>query len=154
MPELRGAWDEAELAAFLTETAVPIRLTTRRPDGSLWPVALWYRYRDGAFECATRADADVVRFLRREPAVAIDVSTNDIPYRGVRGYGAATVAETGGTEVLRDLVERYLGGIDSELARELLRADREEVLIRIAPEELFSWDYAERMGDVRQNEDS
>ncbi|MFB6120342.1 MAG: pyridoxamine 5'-phosphate oxidase family protein [Halobacteriaceae archaeon] len=148
MTEFRGAWDETKVATFLSEATIPIRIAVHRPDGSLWPVALWYRYRDGAFECATRADADVVRFLRRDPSVAVDVSTNEIPYRGVRGTGTATVSEDGADEVLRALVDRYLGDADSSLARELLREDREEVHIRIEPAALFSWDYADRMGDV------
>lgn len=85
MTEFRGTWTEAEVEAFLAEATVPIRLATHRTDGSLWMVALRYRYRNGSFECATRADADVVRLLRNDAEVAFDVSTNDVPYRGVRG---------------------------------------------------------------------
>jgi nitroimidazol reductase NimA-like FMN-containing flavoprotein (pyridoxamine 5'-phosphate oxidase superfamily) len=148
MVDVRGAWTEAEVADFLESTTVPIRLATRRPDGSPWIVTLWYRYRDGAFECATGADADVVRFLRSTPDVGLDVSTNDVPYRGVRGHGEVTVVPEDGQSVLRDLVERYLGGTDSSLAQWLLDEDREEVCLRIQPEELYSWDYGDRMADV------
>ncbi|MFB6121897.1 MAG: pyridoxamine 5'-phosphate oxidase family protein [Haloferacaceae archaeon] len=145
MTEFRGAWSEDDVEAFLRETTVPIRLATRRPDGSPWVVTLWYRYRDDAFECATGANADVVRFLRREPSVAVDVSTNDVPYRGVRGHGVASVSPDENKRVLRALVERYLGGTDSSLAEWLLSDARDEVRIRIDPHELFSWDYTERM---------
>ena len=146
-PELRGAWTEPEVTAFLEEATIPIRLATHRPDGSLWLVALWYRYRDGMLECATGASSDLVRFLRHDPAVAFEVSTNDVPYRGIRGTGTVELAPDDDKVVLRALLERYLGGTDSDLAAWLLDDDREEVRIRIDPHEIYSWDYSERMAD-------
>ncbi len=146
MTEFRGVWDEAGVEAFLQEATIPVRLATRRPDGSLWPVTLWYRYRDGALECATGSNAAVVRFLRREPAVGFDISTNDVPYRGIRGTGTVEIAPDEDKAVLRALIERYLGDTDSPLATRLLDDDREEVRIRIEPREIYSWDYSERMG--------
>lgn len=141
----RGAWTADEVASFLDETTVPIRIATHRPDGSLWMVALWYRFRDGAFECATSADANIVDFLEADGSVAFDISTNEIPYRGVRGAGRARIESEGGMEVLRDLLERYLGGTDSDLAEWLLRPERDEVRIRIEPDDVYSWDYSDRM---------
>ena len=148
MDHVRGAWSEDEAAEFLQSTAIPIRLTTRRPDGSLWTVALWYRYRGGALECATAADAALVRYLRNEDGVAFDVSTNHPPYRGVRGHGRATVSADADKAVLRDLLERYLDGTDSDLARTLLDEERAEVRIRVHPREVYTWDYTERMRGV------
>ncbi|RQG92724.1 pyridoxamine 5'-phosphate oxidase family protein [Natrarchaeobius halalkaliphilus] len=148
MTEFNGSWTEAEVMAFLRDATVPIRLATHRPDGSLWLVTLWYRYHDGSLECATQASAHLVRFLRDESAVAFDVSTNRIPYRGIRGTGTVTVSPDDGTAVLRALVDRYLGGDESALARRLLDDDREEVCIRIDPREVYSWDYSNRMDDV------
>jgi hypothetical protein len=148
MTEYTGAWSPEAVADFLQTSTLPIRVSTRRPDGSLWPVALWYRYRDGVFECATEASADLVTILRNDPAVGIDVSTNDVPYRGVRGAGRATITREGAHSLLRELVQRYLGGTDSTLATRLLSKDRKEVRIRIEPLEIYSWDYADRMADV------
>ena len=145
MTAFRGVWTEAEAGEFLRETTVPIRLATHRPDGSLWLVALWYRYREGSFECATWANADVVRYLENDAGVAFDVSTNHPPYRGVRGNGTASLSDDDGKAVLRDLIERYLGGTDSPLAAWLLDDDREEVCIRVEPAAVHSWDYTERM---------
>lgn len=146
MTEFRGTWTDDEVAAFLREVTIPLRLATRRPDGSLWTVALWYRYRNGSFECATSASADVVDFLRSDPAVAFDVSTNEVPYRGVRGNGSASLSPDRNKAVLRDLVERYLGGTDSPLAERLLDDARDEVRVRIRPRTIYSWDYTGRMG--------
>lgn len=145
MTDHTGAWSRAEAAEFLAEAAIPLRLACRTPAGRLWQVALWFRYRDGRFECATSADADVVGFLRAEPGVAFDVSTNEPPYRGVRGYGTAAIDPEGGKELLATLLERYLGGTDSPLARRLLSDDREEVRVEVDPERVHAWDYSARM---------
>ena len=145
MTEFRGAWTDDEVAGFFREAAIPIRLAVRRPDGTPWVVTLWYRYCDGRLECATSADADLLTYLRGDPEVAFDVSTNEIPYRGVRGHGSASLAPDDDKTVLRALLERYLGGTDSPLADRLLDDDRDEVRIRIEPRTVFSWDYSDRM---------
>ena len=145
MTQYRGRWSDAEVEAFLSETVVPIRLTTTRPDGSLWIVTLWYRHRDGTIECATQANADLVRFLGHDDSVAFDISTNRMPYRGIRGNGVADVSPDPEKVVLGDLVERYLGGADSALAEWLLDENRDEVRIRIEPHTIYSWDFSDRM---------
>lgn len=147
MTRYSGAWSPDGVAAFLRETAVPVRVAVHRPDESLWLVALWYRYREGSIECATWANAHVVRFLRNDAEVGFEVSTNEPPYRGVRGNGVASLAPDRGKAVLESLLDRYLGDTDSSLAEWLLADEREEVRIRIDPRELHSWDYTERMGE-------
>ncbi|WP_254521474.1 pyridoxamine 5'-phosphate oxidase family protein [Natrinema caseinilyticum] len=148
MAKITGAWTERQLEAFLDESRIPIRLSTQRGDGSMWMVALWYQYRDGSFECATWANADVVRFLRSDAEVAFEISTNHPPYRGVRGNGTAAMSPDRNKETLRALIERYLGGTDSSLAEWLLRDARDEIRIRIQPNEMYSWDYTDRMRDL------
>lgn len=145
MTEFRGAWTADEVDDFLQEVTIPIRIATHRPDESLWVVTLWYRYRDGRFECATWANADIVRYLRNDSEVAFDVSTNDPPYRGIRGNGTTALSSDDDKAVLRSLIERYLGGTDSRLAEWLLNDAREEVRIHIRPQTIYSWDYADRM---------
>ncbi|MFB1064783.1 pyridoxamine 5'-phosphate oxidase family protein [Natrinema sp. H-ect4] len=146
MTDFRGTWTEDEVEEFLQEATIPVRIATRRPDDSPWVVTLWFRYRDGSLECATGANADVVRFLRRDPEVAFDISTNDIPYRGIRGNGTVELSSDSEKTLLRALIERYLGGTESPLAQRLLDDDRDEVRIRLEPRAVYSWDYSERMG--------
>ena len=148
MVTVTGAWTTTEAEEFLQSVKIPIRLATRRPDASLWMVSLWYRYRDGSFECATWAEADVVGYLRNDSEVAFDVSTNHPPYRGVRGSGHAALARDSDKELLRALLLRYLGGTDSRLGRWLLDEAREEVRIRIRPRTVYSWDYTDRMRGI------
>jgi len=78
--------------SVLDERTIPIRLATHTPGGGLWMLSLWYRCRDGRLECVTGASATVVEYLREDPEVAFETSTNDLPYRGVRGAGTTSIA--------------------------------------------------------------
>ena len=146
--KLRGPLSRSEIERLLETTTVPLRLACHRPDGSLWMLSLWFRYRDGTIQCATGATADVVSFLERDSAVAFEVSTNDPPYRGVRGNGTATVESDPEKAVLSSLIERYLESTDTPFARRLLDDDREEVTITIDLETVYGWDFSERMKDA------
>jgi nitroimidazol reductase NimA-like FMN-containing flavoprotein (pyridoxamine 5'-phosphate oxidase superfamily) len=150
MPRYTGAWDADATAAFLSETTVPLRLACLTPGERLWMLSLWFRWDDEApaLWCATSAGADVVSYLESNDEVAFEASTNDPPYRGVRGNGTATIHPDPEKELLEALIVRYLGDTDSDLARGLLSGDREEVRIRIDPRRLYSWDFSDRMKDV------
>ncbi len=153
--KVRGSLSQAEITTFLTESTIPVRLACQTPSGHLWMVSLWYRHRtteagesdSWALQCATGATADVVTYLREEPTVAFEISTNEPPYAGVRGRGSVSIEPDDDKETLRDLMERYLGGTDSKLAQNLLREGREEVTLTIDPVVVYGWDYADRMAD-------
>lgn len=147
---ITGAWSHDRMAAFLDDAVIPIRLGCRTPRGGLWMLSLWFEYRDGALWCATGESADVVTYLRADPGVSFEVSVNQPPYRGVRGRGTVTIEPDPQKELLRDLLERYLGDTDSPLARRLLSADRDEVTLRIDPSKIYTWDYTERMTDATE----
>ena len=148
MTTFAGRWSREEAASFLREATVPVRIACERPDGALWMLSLRFRYREGALWCATASDADVVGYLGRDGRVVFEVSTNEPPYRGVRGDGTATVAGDDDTELLRDLLERYLGGAESTLTRRLLDEKRDEAVVRVEPNRAYSWDFADRMADA------
>lgn len=143
--ELSGPWDRERVDEFLTDARVPVRLGCRTPADDPWIVSLWFSW-NGAVNCATSADADLVSFLAHDDHVSFEMSTNDPPYKGVRGRGRATVSPDEDKELLRALLERYLGGTDNPTGNRLLRPERDEVRLRIEPERLYTWDYSKRMG--------
>ena len=145
MVTLTGDLSRDEVDALLDETTVPVRIACHTTDGYPWIVTLWYVRRGDDLYCATSANAQVVEYLRSDSYVAFDVSTNDPPYRGVRGHGNTTLKADPDKALLRELVERYLGDADSRLARRLLSPERDEVRVRVSPERLHAWDYTERM---------
>jgi len=108
-------------------------------------LSLWFRFRDGLFQCATGANADVVAFLESDSSVAFEVSTNEPPYKGVRGRGMVTISPDEDKAVLRALIERYLGDVETPPGPRLLGADREEVTIAIGLTRIHSWDFTARM---------
>lgn len=147
METVTGDWTPEQAEQFLDEQTIPVRLATRTPDGGLWMLSLWYRYREGRLECATGADAKIVRYLRDDPELTFEISTNQIPYRGVRGTGTASLAPDEDKAVLRSLIERYLGDTDGSLAQALLSPDREEIHIQIDVDRAYTWDFSDRMAD-------
>jgi len=142
---LTGPWSREQIADFLDQQAIPLRLGCHTSSG--WPVVAshWFVYRDGALWCATQARAKIVRYLGDDPRCAFELATNGVPYRGVRGQGRAHIDPERGPDVLRALIARYLGGDESEFAQWLLARARDEVAIRIEPTRLRSWDFGRRM---------
>lgn len=148
MPAVKGPWSRSELAEFLDAALIPIRLGCRHTNGGLWMLSLWYDYDGEYFRCATGSESAVARFLREDPAVCFEVSTNRPPYMGVRGAGTATLLPDEEKTLLGSLLDRYLGGRESELATLLLDDDRAEMTIRIEPDRLFTWDFTDRMESI------
>jgi hypothetical protein len=127
---------------------IPMRLACVTPSG--WPrvLSLWY-LRDGdTLCCATVGTAQVVGYLRQEARCAFEIAADTPPYCGVRGRAMATIDDARGEEILVRLLDRYLGGYDSSLARWLLERRHQEVALVLTPVSLSTWDYSQRMGDA------
>lgn len=145
MVQYRGDWSKREIGEFLADRVSPLRLGCITPKGFPWIVCLWFLYRDESLWCATSSEARVVEYLKADPICGFDVSTNDIPYRGIRGNARARLVPDRGKTLLKDLLARYLGSTDTPLGRMLLSGDRSETAVEIVPETVFSWDFTERM---------
>ena len=145
--KLSGPWSMAQVRDHLDHAVIPMRLACLGPGGHPLVASLWYVHRAEALWCASRAAADLVGFLREDPRCGFEVAADAPPYLGVRGWGKATLDPERGEEILRALVDRYLGtnGRESSLGRWLLSRGESEVAIRIDPVRLVSWDYSERM---------
>ncbi len=132
---------------FFHGTKIPLRLSTNTSSG--WPVvlSLWYLYEDGALYCATPQSAKVVDYLMQEPRCGFEVAADQPPYCGVRGRAVAVIEEDRGLEILERLLVRYLGGIESSLAKDLLNRPGSEVAIRLEPQSSYSWNFTNRMQD-------
>jgi hypothetical protein len=130
---------------YLEDIRVPLRLACATPSG--WPMvlSLWYICRDGHFYCATQRTAKVVSYLRHDPRCGFEVASDSPPYCGVRGQGRATLDEGLGSEILQQLLLRYLDGTDNPLAMRLLARSDHEVAIVIKPVNVFKWNFTDRM---------
>lgn len=140
---------------FLTNSKIPIRLACMSI--SDWPivVSLWYTYMNEKVYCATQNTAKVVKYLRKNPKCGFEIAGDSFPYRGVRGYGKASIVENKGQEILRMLIQKYLTGKEAtisslKLYKLLLSKEhlQNEVAIEIIPSAMFKWDYKKRMIDI------
>lgn len=143
---LKGPWDKARIAAFMRESTFPLRLACVGEDGFPRVVSVWYGYDGECLFCVSHRSSQLVNLLQRCDRVGFELAPNEPPYHGVRGQGIARLDSDADGVVLRQMLERYLGGTTSKLARWLLSRAEDEVLITIEPLRLFSWDYRERMG--------
>ena len=146
--QVKGPWTDHEIGDFLCASNVPLRLATVGKDGFPRVVSVWYLAEALNLQCVSHRDSPLVKLLSANDRVGFEVAPNEPPYHGVRGQGIATLSPLGERDTLDKLVERYLGGAESSVANWLLSRREEEMLIRIEPVRLFSWDYRERMSDV------
>lgn len=134
-------------ARFLEGAKIPLRLGALTQSG--WPVivSLWFVWREGSLWCATQRSAKIASHLIRDSRCAFEVAPDQPPYRGIRGRATARLRPERGEEILRVLLDKYLGGTDSPLAKRLLAKTETEVAIEVDPISIFAWDYSGRMKD-------
>jgi nitroimidazol reductase NimA-like FMN-containing flavoprotein (pyridoxamine 5'-phosphate oxidase superfamily) len=142
---ISGPLDRDGIALFLDESLIPVRLACVAPSG--WPivVSLWFARRGDELVCATQRSSSLVRALEHEPRCAFEVAGERPPYRGGRGRARVTIEPDEGLATLAELVSRYLGGTEGSFARWLLGRTSPEVVLRLDPVEISSWDYSRRM---------
>lgn len=138
----------SQMEDYLEAARIPLRLACSTESG--WPmgVSLWFLYQDGRLFCATRRSARVVAYLRKNPRCAFEIAADMPPYCGVRGQAVASIDENIGAQILDQLLIRYLGGMDNNLAKKLLSKREDEVAIVLRPVKVFTWDFSNRMLDV------
>ena len=142
---LKGPWTRQQVDSFLQDSLFPLRIACVGEDHFPRVVSVWYGYNDDTFRCVSHRSSQLVRLLEQSDRVGFEVSTNTPPYYGVRGQGVASLASDADGVVLTEMLQRYLGGVDSSLGKWLLSRAADEVLITIKPVRLFTWDYRERM---------
>ena len=94
-------------ANTLLDERIPLRISVQTAKGPLI-APLWFEWDGARFWCACQKDAAIVRALEREQLCAFDLSTNEMPYRGLRGRGHAHCRPERGVAVLERLIDRYL----------------------------------------------
>lgn len=143
--EPSGPWDRSAAHAFLDVARIPMRVAAVSKKG--WPmvVSLWFLRLDDVLWCATTRSARLTTMLAENPKCGFEVSVEQPPYRGLRGQAEVTLNFECGPQILRALIDRYLGNADSSLAQWLLSRTDEEVALHLDIVKCQSWDYTERM---------
>lgn len=139
-----GPWDEIQIAEFLSETVIPIRLASNGSSGPLVQ-SLWFTPQGTDLWCCTQKSSVLARRLAKDDRVGFEIAADNPPYRGVRGTGVAHLTTDDVETTLRSLISRYQGNESTQLSEWLLGRIESEIAIRISPRTLTSWDYSPRM---------
>ncbi|MFA9412099.1 MAG: pyridoxamine 5'-phosphate oxidase family protein [Deltaproteobacteria bacterium] len=143
-----GPWTGSEIRQFLAEARIPMRLAANADSGFPVILSLWFLPEDDELLAAVHRDARIANRLKADPRCAFEIAPNEPPYRGVRGRAIACLEPEGAGALLERLLDRYLGSSDSSLGRFLLARAEEELVIRLQPSRIASWDYGGRMEDA------
>ncbi len=127
-----------EIGEFLSQPRTA-HLVTLRPAGTPHVAPVWFLWEEGRALVMADAAAIKVRNIRRNPAVALCVSTPGHPYEFVTIEGIADTS----TDGLEDMVQKtcilYEGPErGAEFAAELL-GDERLTLITITADRFISW---------------
>lgn len=129
----------------LVNLIVPLRLACLTSSG--WPmiVPLWFKFLNDRFYCATQENAKIISYLKNDNRCAFEISSQNPPYRGIRGQGKTIIKKELGIEILQTVIEKYIHKKDTDLTTYLLKRKEKEVAIEITPIKIFYWDYTNRM---------
>ena len=123
----------------------PLRLAFTDNAGFPRIASLWYKFDKGNFYCVTHKQSWIVSQLQARANVGYEIASNEPPYKGVRGIGTVKIYPLGNDPLLEQLLCRYTGNTDSDVARFLLNRRADEWVIELTPLKQTSWDYSERM---------
>jgi hypothetical protein len=122
------------------DLVIPLRIAVHANTARELLVApLWFLHADGAFWCASQARSLIVRALQREPSCAFDLSTNDMPYRGVAIEGRAEIVDDSDDVCIRAIVRRYLEPDQADAMLSRLDGRGTRVILRIVPQRVRPW---------------
>jgi hypothetical protein len=143
---LRGPWTAAEASTFLRESVIPLRLSSSGGDDFPAIATQWFLAEEGELLCATQRNSHIASLIRRDPRCAFEISSELLPYRGIRGRATASLDDLRGAAVLDRLIDRYLGQTRRHLATWLKARSDNETAIVIEPIAVSCWDFSHRMG--------
>ena len=141
----KSVWQRTQIDDFLTKSTMPVRISFVDSSGHPRICSLWYRYDNGAIWSASHQNAFLIKQLKKNQKVAFEISSNDYPYKGVRGKALATLVKSDAEPVLKALIAKYLGESNKKLASWLVGRADEEYAIKLVPESVNAWDFSDRM---------
>ncbi|MEH6559156.1 MAG: hypothetical protein V7459_09605 [Oceanicoccus sp.] len=141
----KSQWDEIQVKQFLENSKFPIRLAFLNKAKEPLICSLWYQYEDGAIWCASHKNSFLVSQLKNNGKISFEVSSNDYPYKGVRGKAETELSMINADNTLNKLISKYLGSENSQLSDWLMSRADDEYVIKIVPAVVNSWDFSDRM---------
>ena len=117
-PTFRGPWSPEQVTGFLAGSVIPVRMGVDAGPGGPLVVSVWFLPDGLELVGATRPTSTLVRCLERRPECGFEVAADAPPVPRGAGAGPGGAGPGRGAVVLDRLLKRYLGGVDSPLARD------------------------------------
>jgi len=135
---------EAEIDAFLHERR-PMSMCTINHDGTIHAVAMWYGFLEGSVAVETKAKAQKVQNLRRDPRITCLFEDGDYyeELRGVEVVGRAEIIDDPERMFALgvDVFERYYGEYTDELRPFVETMLHKRVVVKVDVDRVVSWDH-------------
>jgi PPOX class probable F420-dependent enzyme len=119
-------------------------LATFRADGTVLLSPVWHEWRDGGFNIWVEEENVKTRHLRRDPRATILVAEAQPPFRGVEVRAEARFVRKDVRDTAVRVAARYLG--PGQGAAYVDAVDGTDVIVRLAPGRLRTWDFADEYG--------
>jgi PPOX class probable F420-dependent enzyme len=124
----------------LVELPLLAVLATHRRDGSVMLSPVWHEWRDGGFNVVSRSSDGKIKHLQRNPQANLVVCEQTPPYRSIELRCDVRLVTDGVEAATLRIASRYLG---PEGAAEYAEGGGDDVIIRLEPGHLRTWDFAD-----------
>src|SRR5436309_4280034 len=135
-----------EVERFL-ESKLNLQLATNDEQGepNIQPVWFYYDKTGEKLSITTSKLAKKTQNLRNKPIVYFSIDDENLPYKGVKGKGIATILEdpTRTAPQADRISMKYLGTLDHPIAKMISDRSKkgEVVVVEISPKFFSTWDY-------------
>jgi PPOX class probable F420-dependent enzyme len=138
------AMTREEVDAFLEEDH-SMSMSTLNSDGSIHVVAMWYGFLEGAVAIESKAKAQKVVNLRRNPTVTVmaEAGRTYDQLRGVQISGRAEIVDDPKRmfELGVSMFERYTAPYTTDKRDAVARMLDKRVVVKVIPMRIRSWDH-------------
>ena len=119
-------------------------MCTMNPDGTIHAVGMWYGFLDGAVAVESKAKAQKVKNLRRDPRITCMIETGDYyeELQGVSIVGRAEIVEDP-EQMFRlgvSVLERYYMPYTEDVRPAVEAMLNKRVVMKVHPDRIVSWD--------------
>ncbi|ROR97973.1 hypothetical protein EDC56_3642 [Sinobacterium caligoides] len=143
-------WSQQEILSFLAAAKIPLRASFCNTKNEPMICSLWFKSDGITLWAASHENSYLIKQLKHNQTISFEVSTNEYPYKGVRGKATVELVKNNADAILHELIDKYLGNSNNQLATWLLSRASNEYAIKITPSHINSWDFSDRMPDQQQ----
>jgi PPOX class probable F420-dependent enzyme len=134
-----------DIVQFLAQPLVA-KLSTHNQDGTIHTVPIWFRYHEGEFLFGTQDVTQKVQNIRRDNRVTVLIETTDPNLKAIIAYGTAVLDYDDVIAKRRMVFEKYMPAQDAAALAERLAGQWKPVIVRVTPERMVTFDYAQGFG--------